>query len=86
MILQLQIQFVEQQFQLSCICRCFTELIKSDILIANASVTKACFIVSNKFYIGVGRGGGGGGGAGGPGKNHKCTKLKRKIIINVTLI
>ena len=49
------------------------------------------------WNIGVGRGGpgkpGGGGGGRPPnnylcetGKNHNCTKLKGKIIINVTLI
>ena len=40
------------------------------------------------FHIGAGRGGGGGGGGGlcETGKNHKCTKLKGKMIINGTLI
>ena len=41
------------------------------------------------IFIGVGRGGPVGGGGGGgceTGNNHKCTKLKGKIIINETLI
>ena len=62
-----------------------------------SSIKGKCYCCNQKYCIGEGSGGGGGAGGGrqpplflqflcGTGKNHKCTKMKGKIIINVTLI